>query len=125
MPDPAGTKNNGGIKFVRQVVSIAASDDQATNYIVKKGSLKAGSKRVVEEDENGVENKQAFMKQIRSGSLTLQFTSEDSKPPKQFAEATIKATDGANITVIISEVDEDFGSDTPATVTVPIYEKQA
>ena len=47
MPDPAGTYNDGGIKLIRQLLTALDDQDVSTTYILKKGSLKAGSKRIV------------------------------------------------------------------------------
>lgn len=125
MPAPTNTYNDGGIKFVRQTISALDSSGATTSYIVKKGSLKRGVKRVVSENENGVEFKQGFMKQIPSGSLTLQFIEEDDKPPKLMQAITVIDTTGASIDVIIAGVDDEFGAGEEAMVTAEIYEAQA
>lgn len=125
MPAPTNTYNDGGIKFVRQTISAIDSAGATTSYIVKKGSLKRGVKRVTSDNENGVENKQAFMKQIPSGSLTLQFIEEDDKPPKIMQAITLIDTTGASIDVIIAGVDDEFGAGEEAMVTAEIYEAQA
>lgn len=124
MPDPTNTYNDGGIKFVRQTISALDTAGATTTYIVKSGSLRRAVKRVTSENENGVENKQAFMKQIPSGSLTLQFIETDDKPPKPMQAITVKDTTDASINVILAGVDDSFGAGEEAGVTVEIYEKQ-
>jgi hypothetical protein len=125
MPDPAGTLNDGGVKFVRQRISAKDINGLVTSYIVKKGSLHAPVKRIVSTDENDVEFKQAFMNQIRSGSLDLQFIAAADKPPGRLQVITVLTSAGINMNVIIAPVDEDFGAGTEAEVKVEIYEEMA
>ena len=124
MSDPANTLNDGGIKFVRQTITAQDVTSVSTQYIVKKGSMKRGVRRITSENENGVEDKQNFAAQIPTGSLTLQFINPTDQPPKQMQAITVKDTTGTNQNVIIGEVDDEFGAGEEAMVTVQIYAKQ-
>ncbi|MES2569598.1 MAG: hypothetical protein V4710_06035 [Verrucomicrobiota bacterium] len=123
MADPAGTKNDNGVKFNRQTVSIKNTLGEVTTYILRKGSLKSGANRVVGKDENDVETKQSFAKTIPSGSVQINFVTEDDKSPAQFEEFTVKDLSGATVALIISEVGEEFGSGDEASVSLECYKK--
>jgi len=124
MPDPAGTYNDGGIKFVRQVIVLKDATDTDTTFIVKEGSLDADVKRITSDNENGVENKQAFMGQIPKGSLTLQFTNAGDKPPKPMQAAQVTDQTGAAVAIVVGKVGQKFGAGEEAMVTVDIFAKQ-
>jgi len=125
MSDPANTLNDGGIKFIRQLVTALDSSGSSTQYICKKGSMKRGVKRTTSENENGVENKQNFAAQIPSGSLTLQFVNPTDLPPKIMQTITVKDTTNTNQNVIIGEVSDEWSAGEEATVTCEIYAKQS
>jgi len=124
MPDPTGTYNDGGIKFVRQTVTANDDSSVSTTYIVKDGSLKAGTKRIVSDNENGVERSQAFMGQIRTGTLSLQFVNAADKPPALMQVIDIQDTTGTTVHVIVHDVSQKFGAGEEATVTLEIAEKK-
>lgn len=117
--------NDGGIKFVRQTVTTKDVSNADTTYVCKTGSLNLGASRITQRDENDVENAQAGSSNIKEGSVTLQFIDPADKAPKQFAEMTLEDTSGNDVTVIIWEVSEKFGSAEAAMVELKVYEKQA
>jgi hypothetical protein len=120
----AAAYNDGGIKFVQQTISAKDNTGTSTVYIVKKGSMKAGSERVVQKDQNGAEYQQAGFPKIRAGSIDLQFILPADKPPARFQNITVLGTGGVAYNVAIFEVDEDTASDSPADVKLTIYEVQ-
>ncbi len=124
MPDPAGTLNDGGIKFVRQTISAKDESGTSTTFVVKKGSLKGPVNRITSHNENNVENKQAFMLGIRTGSMTLQFVNAGDKVPARLQVIAGVLTTGIAVNIIIGEVDEEFGAGEEAMVTCQIYEQQ-
>lgn len=124
MPAPTGTYNDGGIKFVRQTITLLDTSGASETYVVKSGSLETPIKRVVRENENGVEDAQAFMTQIKTGSLTLQFVAEADKPPKPLQAAQVVDTTGAAVDIILAKVSQTFGAGEEASVTCEIFEKK-
>lgn len=123
MSDPVGTKNDNGVKFNRQTVQIKDTSTTLTTYILRKGSLKSGASRTVGKDENDVENKQSFAKTIPSGTVGINFVNPTDKSPAQFEEFTVIDLSGATVTLIISEVGEDFGSGDEANCSLDCYKK--
>jgi hypothetical protein len=124
MPDPAKTRNDGGIKFVRQTIAALDGDGLSTIYIVQKGSMKRGVARTVSKNENNVEFKQNFELMIPTGNLTLQFLNPTDKPPASLQSITVIDTTGVPQNVILGAVDDDFGAGTEATLTVDIFTQQ-
>jgi hypothetical protein len=125
MSEPVGTFNDGGIKFVRQLISLKDVTGATTQYIVKKGNLKNGIKRVVSTNQNDVENKQALMDKIPEGKLTLQFVNETDNPPGTKQYATVIDTTGTTQAILIGEVGQEFSAGEEAMVDVDIYARQA
>jgi hypothetical protein len=117
--------NDGGIKFVQQTITAKDNTGTSTVYIVKKGSMKAGSQRVVSADQFGNEYQQAGMTKIRAGSIDLQFILAADKPPARFQNITVLGTGGVPYNVAIFEVDEDVDAASPADVKLTVYEVQA
>lgn len=125
MADPTGTYNDGGIKFIRQLITALDTTGTSTQYICKKGSMKRGVKRTTSENENGVENKQNLSARIPTGSLTLQFVNPTDNPPKPMQAITVKDTTNTNQNVILGEVGDEWSAGDEAMVTVEIFAKQS
>lgn len=125
MAEPAKTFNDGGIKFNRQTVNLKDGDGTATDYILKKGNLKASVVRIKSPNENGVNNKQAGMLDIPEGKFTLQYIVPTDKPPASMQYFTAKDSGGTVRNLVLWDVDDQFGAGEEAILDCEVSEKQA
>jgi len=125
MSDPAKTFNDGGIKFNRQTVSLKDTDGTQTDYVLKKGNLKAGVKKVTSDNQNGVEYKQAGMAKIPEGKFSLQYINPTDKVPAQMQYFTAQDSGGNTRNLVLWEVDDQFGAGEEAVIECDVSEKQA
>ena len=123
MPDPAGTYTDGGLKFGSQVLTIKDASGADQDYIADDFALDAKSNWLVSKNADGVPAKQAGMKDVRTGSATLQFAASTTKAPKQFAEFTAVEAGGSNVTLIVADIGQKYGSDAEAKITISVREK--
>lgn len=123
MPDPAGTKTDGAIKFGSQVLTIADSASVDQNYIADEFSLDAKSNWIVSGNEYGVPRAQVGRRDVRTGSATLQFPTDATKAPKQFAEFTAIDASGAAVNLIVADVGEKYSADGESKITIGVREK--
>ncbi|MES2568565.1 MAG: hypothetical protein V4710_00750 [Verrucomicrobiota bacterium] len=122
MPDPTGTKNNGGLVFGSQVFTIGTGEDEQT-FIAEAFSLSAGANRLASMNQHGVENKQVFIATTPNGDATLQLADEDTVPPAQFAEFTATLIGGGTVTLIITEVGQAFTNNGETKLTIKVFKK--
>lgn len=123
MPDAAGTKNDGGMVFGSQVLTIPNVDALDTDYIAESFSLKAPSSWTVSQDANGVPNKQFGRREVRTGSAALQLEDNTTKLPLLFAEFTATEVGGSTVTLIVSDVGEAFDQNGETKVSIEVREK--
>lgn len=119
MPDAAGTKNDGGMAFGSQVVTIGGA-----TYIAEAFTLTRGSTWAESANENGVPNKQFGRQTIPTGSLTLQLVATTTAAPALFAEFdAIPTGESGAVTLIISEVGQVQGNDQEHKVNISVRKK--
>lgn len=123
MPDPAGTKTDGSIKFGSQVLTIQDSAGVDQQYIADDFSLDGKSNWLVSKNQNGVPNKQVGMRDVRTGTATLQFPTDATKAPKQFAEFDGIDATGVAVKLIVADVGEKYGSEAESKINIAIREK--
>lgn len=119
MADPAGTYSDGALKFGSQILTIKDSSGSDVAYIAEDFSLEQGAKFLVTNNEVGVPNKQTGIKEIPTGSATLQFPALDTKEPKLFAEFTAVCASG-NKTLIVAKVGEKYSADGEAKINIDV-----
>lgn len=123
MTDHAGTKNDGGVVFGSQVLSIDDRDENAQNYIAEAFSLTQPSNWNERKNEHGVPNGQWGVEGIATGTATLQLEDATVKLPKLFAEFTATEVGGSVITLIVSEVGQAFTHEGETKVNIGIRAK--
>lgn len=123
MPDPAGTKNDGGVVFGSQVLSIDDRDDNPQDYIADAFSLDDPSNFFVRKNEVGVPNGQVGIDDVPTGTATLQLEDSTVKLPKKYAEFTATEVGGSSITLIVAKVGQAFQSEGETKVTIDIRAK--
>ncbi len=124
MPDPAGTYNDGGIALIEQTVDLKDPTGATVTYILKKCDLKGGSSRIVSSNQNGVESKQRFARQIKTGSGTLQLINAADKAPDFPQDFTATTVDGANQALILHGVGQTFGTNEEVMLSIELAEKK-
>lgn len=123
MPDAAGTKNDGGVVFGSQEVSIKDRDDSNQDYILEQFSLDDPSNWVVRKNAVGVPNGQFGVDEVPTGSATLQLADETVKLPKKFAEFTAVEVGGTSVTLIVAKVGQTFQHDGETKVSIDVRAK--
>ena|ERR1700676_4852724 len=104
MADPAGTKTDGAIQFGSQLVQIGG-----VNYTLEKGSLKRGSRRILQSNIWGVPWKKAHVKTLAEGSGTLQYPTASAVSPALFVNFTaVPAGGAAPVTLVLEETGEEY-----------------
>lgn len=78
-----GVYNDGGAPIGTDIVEIGAEE-----YIAETVSDDEGTTELVTEDENGVPNRQVFIRNIKSGSITLQLESKAQSLPETLTPFT-------------------------------------
>lgn len=123
MPDAAGTKNDGGVVFGSQVLTIADRDGANQTYIAEAFSLDDPSNWFVRKNEVGVPNGQVGIDDVPTGSATLQLADSDVKLPKKFAEFDATEVGGDTVTLIVAKVGQAFTQDGETKVTIDLRAK--
>lgn len=123
MPDAAGTKNDGGVVFGSQVLSIDDRDDNAQDYIAEAFSLDDPSNWVVRKNEVGVPNGQFGVDDVPTGSCTLQLADSTVKLPKKYAEFSAVEVGGTEVDLIVAKIGQAFQHDGETKVTIDIRAK--
>lgn len=124
MPDPSGTKNDGGVVFGTQAVTIADRDAVNTEYILEGFSLDESSNWTVRHNQYGVYNGQFGVKaEPPTGSATLQLASSATKLPAMFAEFTAVEVGGTNVTLIVAKVGQAFDQNGETKVSIDVRKK--
>lgn len=123
MPDPAGTFTDGTLVFGSQALTIKNSAGVDQVYIADDFSLSSKSKWLESNNISGVPAKQAGMKQIRTGSATLQLADSTTLAPKQFAVFPALEAGGATVNLIVADVDYDIGTDKETKFKITLREK--
>lgn len=120
MPDPTGTKVDGGVVFGSQEVTISTVD-----YIAENIQIDADSREIDRGNEYGVPNGQVLVRQKKKGSMTLQLAAAATVIPPLFAEVSITPTGtGATaITFIIKKVGQAYSHEGETKVNVDLVEK--
>lgn len=114
MPDPTGTKNDGGLVHGSQIVTI-----NGVEYIAESFSPTRGSNWLESMNQYGVPNKQAGKITIPTGSSTLQLAASTTVAPPMFTEFTAVPVGGAApLTWIVSEVGELIQHDGETKVNI-------
>jgi hypothetical protein len=119
---PNTNLSDGVIKLNEQIVSLKdnAASPANTNYILVKGSLKAGVDAVESQGQNGEYRGVGLSLQARKGSMTLKFTAANSKPPQPLQFFSLVDDAGATVKCILEEVVESFGVREESTVECAI-----
>lgn len=123
MPDVAGTKNDGGVVFGSQVLTIDDRTGTDQTYIADAFSLDDPSNWFVRKNEKGVPNGQVGIDDVPTGSATLQLADEDVKLPKKFAEFDAVEVGGTAVTLIVAKIGQAFTSEGETKVTIDIRAK--
>lgn len=120
---PNTNLTDGPIKLVEQLVSLLnnAGTPAATNYILKKGSLKAGVDVVKSDDQNGAQRARALALQGREGSMSLQFVAATDKAPQPLQYFSALDASGNTVKLILGEVGESFGTREEAMIECSIF----
>lgn len=123
MSDAAGTKNDGGVVFGSQVLTIANRSNANQAYIAEAFSLDDGSNVTVRNNEKGVPNGQFFRDTVPTGSATLQLADEEILLPKKYAEFDAIEVGGSSVTLIVTKVGQAFTSEGETKVTIDVSAK--
>lgn len=118
MSDPAGTKNDGGLVFGSQVLTI-----NLVTYIAESFSLTDGSNRIASMNEFGVPNKQAFMDETPTGEATLQLASATTPLPPKYSVVPCITLNAVSVDCIITEVGHAKTQNGETKVTIKLYKK--
>jgi hypothetical protein len=120
--DPTGTINDGGIALIEQTVSLLnnAASPVSTDYILRRCSLKEGTKRIVSTNQNDVETKQRFSRMIATGSGTLQLINATDLPPSNLQRFTATTASGATQKLILHGVGSEFGAGEEVQIPIEI-----
>jgi hypothetical protein len=119
--DPAGTKNDGGVVFGSQVVTI-----NSVAYVAENIDFDDPSKNIVRTNENGVPDGQVFIDDVASGSATLQLASASTVAPPKYAEFSITPVGGAAaITFIVTQVGQRYQSAGETKIPIQFRKKLA
>lgn len=117
------TKNDGGVVFGSQVVTIDDRADAEQTYIAEAFTLDDPSNWIVRKDEVGVPNGQFGVDDVPTGSLTLQLEDATVKLPKKFAEFDATEVGGSTVTLIVAKVGQAFQHDGETKVTIDVRAK--
>lgn len=123
MPDEAGTKNDGGVVFGSQVLTINDRDASPQTYIAESFSLDDPANWFVRKNEFGVPNGQVGIDDVPTGSATLQLEDDTVKLPKKYAEFTAVEVGGTSVTLIVAKVGQAFTSEGETKVTIDLRAK--
>ena len=123
MPDAAGTKNDGGVVFGSQVLSIADRDGSPQDYIAESFSLDDPSNWFVRKGVVGVPNGQFGVDDVPTGSATLQLEDDTVKLPKKYDEFSALEVGGSSVDLIVARVGQAFTNDGETKVTIDIRAK--
>jgi hypothetical protein len=113
MPDPAGTKNDGGLVFGSQVVTI-----DSVAYVAENISIDAPSTIIEQKDEYGVPSGQVIVEGFVTGTATLQLASSATALPAIGDAFQITTVGGAAVYFLISQVGQSFSQDAETKVNV-------
>lgn len=123
MSDIAGTKNDGGVVFGSQVLTIGDRDGNAQTYIADSFSLDDPANWFVRKNEVGVPNGQVGIDEVPTGSAQLQLADSTVKLPKKFAEFTAVEVGGSAVTLIVAKVGQAFSQDGETKVSIDLRAK--
>jgi hypothetical protein len=114
MPDPAGTKNDGGLVFGSQVVTI-----DSVAYVAENISIDAPSTIIEQKDEYGVPSGQVIVEGFVTGTATLQLASSTTALPQIGDAFTLTQVGGGSaVYFLISQVGQSFSQDAETKVNV-------
>ncbi len=113
MPDPAGTKNDGGLVFGSQVVTI-----DSVAYVAENISIDAPSTIIEQKDEYGVPSGQVIVEGFVTGTATLQIASSATALPAIGDAFQITTVGGVAVYFLISQVGQSFSQDAETKVNV-------
>lgn len=119
MPDPAGTKNDGGMQFGSQLTTIGGTEFIAENISVTRPT------RIIESNNQyGVPNKQVIVDGKPTGTATLQLPAANTPPPARREEFTLLPVGGgAPVTYITTEVGDAFDQNGETKVNISFVAK--
>lgn len=102
---------DGVIKLNEQLVALLnnAGTPVSTNYILVKGSLKAGVDETESQGQFGEYRGVGLSLQAKKGTMTLKYTTAAGKPPQPLQFFSVVDDAGATIKCICQEVGESFG----------------
>jgi hypothetical protein len=120
MPDAAGTKNDGGVVFGSQVLTIKNRSNVDQAYIAEAFSLDDPSNWFVRKNEVGVPNGQVGIDDVPTGSATLQLADDEVLLPKKYAVFSATEVGGSTISLIVAKVGQAFTQDGETKVTIDI-----
>jgi len=114
MPDPAGTKNDGGLVFGSQVVTI-----DSVAYVAENISIDAPSTIIEQKNEFGVPKGQVIVEGFVTGTATLQLASSATAMPSIGDTFTlVQVGGGAAVNFLVSQVGQSFSQDAETKVNI-------
>lgn len=113
MPDPAGTKNDGGLVFGSQTVTI-----ESVTYVAENISIDEPSSIIEQKNQHGVPSGQVIVAGFITGSATLQLASGSTALPALGDDFAIVPVGGGSVTFLVSQVGQAFSSDAETKVNI-------
>lgn len=114
MPDPAGTKNDGGLVFGSQVVTI-----DSVAYVAENISIDAPSTIIEQKNQYGVPSGQVIVEGFITGTATLQLASSTTAMPSIGDTFTlVQVGGGSGVNFLVSQVGQSFSQDAETKVNI-------
>jgi hypothetical protein len=123
MSDIAGTKNDGGMVFGSQDLTIKDETGADAVYVAEDFSLTRGSNWTVGRNKVNVPDKQFGVQDVKVGTATLLLSGSTIKLPKQFAEFNATEVGGGTEVLIVAEVGQAYTSGGETKVNIGVREK--
>lgn len=102
MPSPSGTYNDGSLQFGSQAAAVGG-----ISYVFEKIDIKQNERRIVQNNQYGVPVQKAHIRVLIEGTSTLQFPTNTSRSPVQFAVfSLLPAGSSTPFYFIVGEVGE-------------------
>lgn len=113
MPDPAGTKNDGGLVFGSQVLTI-----DSVAYVAENISVDAPSAVIEQKNIYGVPSGQVIVEGFVTGTATLQLASSATVLPTIGDAFQLTTVGGVSVYFLVSQVGQAFSQDAETKVNI-------
>lgn len=113
MPDPAGTKNDGGLVFGSQILTI-----DSVAYVAENISVDAPSAVIEQKNIYGVPSGQVIVEGFVTGTATLQLASSATVLPTIGDAFQLTTVGGTSVYFLVSQVGQSFSQDAETKVNI-------